>query len=64
MIYSIIIGEGGIIVMMILWVMVQSQWRETFIEEIEEADVLAHRRSCGDCGCGTSCRIEKIEQQN
>jgi hypothetical protein len=38
--------------LMLIWVGVQALWRNTFAEYIQDEDVLADRRSCGNCGCG------------
>jgi hypothetical protein len=51
-----IIGIGAIVAMMLAWVLVQSHWRETFSENISDEDVLAERRSCGNCGCTKVCK--------
>lgn len=53
------IGIGAIVVMMLAWVWVQGRWRETFSENISDEDVLAERRSCGNCGCVKVCKKEK-----
>ena len=62
MITSLLIGIGGIIGMMVLWIGIQSAWRRTFSDEIDDPDVLAERRDCGSCGCKTQC-ANKIKQQ-
>jgi hypothetical protein len=58
MLKSLIIGIGGIVVLMILWVVVQSVWKKTFSDYMSDEDVLAGRNSCGNCGCGTVCKKE------
>ncbi|MFQ5445559.1 MAG: hypothetical protein ACE5FF_01385 [Saprospiraceae bacterium] len=55
MLKSLIICAGGIVGLMILWVVVQSLWGKTFSEHLTDEDVLADRRSCGNCGCTTVC---------
>lgn len=51
-----IIAIGGIVTMMIAWVAVQVLWKKVFAENITDEDVLADRRSCGNCGCtGGTC---------
>jgi hypothetical protein len=60
MIGTYLIGIGGIVGMMVLWVMVQSWWRNTFAENINDEDVLAERRSCSNCGCTTVC-VNKLK---
>ena len=60
------IGIAGIIFLMVGWVGIQSLWRRTFREHITDTDVLAQRRSCGNCGCTTVCSRnpeEKIEKK-
>ncbi|MCB0639164.1 MAG: hypothetical protein KDC54_21200 [Lewinella sp.] len=61
MLHSLIIGVGGIVVMMLLWVVVQAIWRRTFAEYVSDEDVLAERRSCGggSCGCTTACKVKR-----
>ena len=55
MLYSLLIAAGAIIGMMLLWAVVQLLWRQTFADNIAEEDVLAERRSCGNCGCTKVC---------
>jgi hypothetical protein len=54
-----LIGIGAIVSMMLAWIWVQSLWRDTFSENISDQDVLAERRSCGNCGCTKVCKKEK-----
>jgi hypothetical protein len=56
MIKSLVIAIGGIIGLMMVWIIVQSLWRKIFAEHISDEDVLAERRSCGNCGCSTICK--------
>ena len=51
-----LIGIAAIVGMMLAWVWVQSLWRDTFSENISDQDVLAERRSCGNCGCTKVCK--------
>ena len=61
MIQSIIISVGGIVGMMILWVIVQMAWKKVFADHISDEDVLADRRSCKNCGCIQICsRKQKL----
>ena len=53
------IGIGGIVSMMIIWVVVQSFWGKTFAEHLTDEDVLAGRTKCGNCGCTTICENKK-----
>lgn len=55
MIESYIIAIGGIILLMIIWIIVQVLWKETFYDQLSDDDVLAGRSSCGNCGCTTIC---------
>jgi hypothetical protein len=56
MIESLLIGIGGIVGLMVLWVVVQGWWRKTFREHVVDDDVLAGRTKCGNCGCTTICQ--------
>lgn len=56
MITSYLLAILGIVGLMVLWMLVQAGWRRTFVDYLDEEDVLAHRRSCGNCGCSTACR--------
>ncbi len=49
--------------LMLAWVGVQSLWRKTFSDYVNDEDVLAERRSCGNCGCITICENKKKEVQ-
>jgi hypothetical protein len=51
MIESLTIGLGGIIFLMVLWVIVQNLWRNIFSDQITDDDVLAGRSSCSHCTC-------------
>lgn len=55
MFYSLVIAVLGIVCMMLFWVLVQQVWRNLFADQMTDEDVLAERRSCGNCGCGTTC---------
>jgi hypothetical protein len=55
MIYSIIIGIGSVVALMLGWAFVQAVWRSAFHDEIKDEDALAGRSSCGACGCGLVC---------
>lgn len=61
MIKSFIIAVGALIFLMVVWVFVQRLWGNTFSDYISDEDVLAERRSCGNCGCTTAC--ERKERQ-
>lgn len=54
-----VIAIGGIVALMLAWVWVQSVWRKTFSENISDEDVLAERRSCGNCGCAKVCKRKR-----
>lgn len=55
MIKSLMIGAGGIVGLMLMWVMVQFWWRKLFSGHLADDDVLAGRTSCSNCGCTTVC---------
>ena len=55
-----VIAIGGIVALMLAWVWVQSVWRKMFSENISDEDVLAERRSCGNCGCTKVCIKKKV----
>lgn len=59
MIGTYLIGIFGIAGLMVIWVIVQRQWGKSFAEDITDEDVLADRRSCGNCGCTTLCKTKK-----
>ena len=61
MIQSLIIGIGGIVGLMLLWIVIQSLWRRTFRENIADDDVLAGRTKCANCGCTTVCELKGKE---
>ena len=61
MLNTFLTGIGGIIALMIIWGIVQFFWKKTFSEFISDEDVMAERRSCGNCGCLTICENKKSE---
>ncbi|TRX49863.1 hypothetical protein FNH22_26525 [Fulvivirga sp. M361] len=63
MIGTYMMGIGGMVTLIVLWVLVQSYWRKIFSAHITDEDVLAGRSSCGNCGCLTSCK-NKQEQDS
>ncbi len=58
MIKSLVIGIGLMVFLIVAWALVQTMWKNVFKDEYQEEDVLAGRRSCGNCGCGTVCQNE------
>lgn len=56
MLSTLLTGIGGMVVMVALWVLVQAGWKTTFADYHSDEDVLAERRSCGNCGCTTACK--------
>ncbi len=56
MMQTLLTAIGGIAGLMVGWMLVQAGWRRAFADYLDEDDVLAHRRSCGNCGCSTACR--------
>lgn len=56
MMYSLIIGVGGVVALMLGWMAVQAIWKRLFHDQLADEDVLAGRNSCGECGCGVICQ--------
>ena len=54
-----LIGILGIIGLMTFWAIIQYFWKVVFIDQHTDDDVLAGRSSCGNCGCGTTCKNKK-----
>ncbi len=52
---------GALVLLILLWVLVQTLWRQVFSDQVSDPDVLADRRSCGDCGCKTVCENKKMK---
>ncbi len=52
---SYIIGIGGIIFLMVAWIVVQTLWGKVFPEHVVDEDVMAGRTKCSNCGCTTVC---------
>ena len=52
-------GIGIIVFLMVAWAFVQSMWKLVFAENVQDEDVLADRRSCGNCGCSGVCAMLK-----
>jgi hypothetical protein len=55
MIKSLMIGAGGIVCLMLMWVTIQFWWRKMFSDHLSDDDVLAGRTSCSNCGCTKVC---------
>lgn len=55
MIKSLLIGMGGMVLLMAIWIIVQYHWGKTFSNELSDEDVLASRNGCGHCGCTSAC---------
>jgi len=53
---SYIIGIGGIVLLMIMWIVVQVWWGRIFADHVDDDDVLAGRSQCSNCGCVTICK--------
>ena len=59
---SLLIGLFGVVALMLYWVLVQVVWKQVFADQISDEDVLAERRSCGNCGCGGGvCEHNKMK---
>lgn len=63
MLNSLLIGIGGTVGLMLLWFAVQTLWGKTFSEHLTDEDVMAGRSTCGNCGCGSSCELKKVESR-
>jgi hypothetical protein len=59
MMYSLTIGIGSIVALMVGWALVQSTWKRLFHEDLADEDALAGRSSCGGCGCGVVCKKKR-----
>lgn len=55
MIYKLVIGIIGLVVLAIGWLVIQLSWHSVFSEYLTDDDVLAGRSSCGNCGCTSVC---------
>jgi len=64
MLQTFLIGIGGIVGLMLVWLIVQTLWGRVFEDYISDEDVLADRRSCGNCGCATACSRRREETAN
>ena len=59
MLQSLLIAIGGVIALMLFWVLVQILWGRTFSEYVSDEDVMAGRTKCSNCGCTTACENKK-----
>ncbi len=59
MLNSLLIAITGIVALMVLWLIVQRFWGDTFAEHLSDEDVLAGRTKCSNCGCTTVCQMDK-----
>ncbi len=49
------------IALLLGWTLVQAGWRRAFPDALtDDEDVLAGRRSCGNCGCSGTCTNRAI----
>ncbi len=55
MLKLLLTGIGGMVGLMLVWVLVQRLWGKTFAGYFSDEDVLAERRDCRSCGCTTAC---------
>ena len=55
MVWSSLLGIVVLVGVMLVWVVVQSAWRNVFLRSAADPDVLARRLDCGNCGCTDSC---------
>ena len=61
MIQSLMIGVGGIIFLMIGWIVVQTFWGKTFPDQVVDEDAMGGRTKCSNCGCTTACENKNQE---
>ena len=59
MLESLFIGIGLTVALVVVWTLIQAQWKNTFREEYAQEDVLAGRRSCSNCGCTAQCELKQ-----
>ncbi len=59
-----LIGILGVVGLMTGWILIQALWRKIFAGNVTDSDVLAERRSCGNCGCTTVCSLDKGTKLN
>jgi hypothetical protein len=65
MFYSLIIAIGGIIGLMLLWVLVQALWGRIFSEYVPAGDdVMSGRTKCSNCGCTTACENKELRAES
>lgn len=65
MFYSLIIAIGGIIGLMLLWVLIQALWGKTFSEYVSpDDDVMSGRTKCSNCGCTTACEKKELRVES
>jgi hypothetical protein len=55
MLQSMVIGIGAIVTMMVMWMVVQRLWGQTFSEHMTDEDAMSGRTKCSNCGCTTAC---------
>ena len=59
MLKSLVVGIGGVVGIMLVWIAVQRLWGKVFAEHLSDEDVMAGRSTCGNCGCATVCERKK-----
>ncbi len=52
-----------VVLIVLGWALVQHMWKNVFHDHINDPDVLAGRRSCGNCGCTTACKTRTSEKK-
>ena len=55
MIFNLIVGIVGIVLLAFVWLVVQIGWKKVFWDLVDDEDVLADRVKCGNCNCKTIC---------
>ncbi len=61
MIGSYFIGIVGIVSMTIIWIGVQSAWKNVFKDQTLDVDALGDRTKCTNCHCTTGCTQKRTE---
>ena len=56
MLTSILVGIGGVVFLMVAWMVVQNYWGKTFAEYMTDEDAMAGRTKCSNCGCTSICQ--------
>lgn len=52
-----------LIIILLIWILIQTLWGKVFHDSLKDEDVLKNRSTCGKCSCGTICK-KGIKQAN